>query len=647
MGRGSRKVTRVVKPESDSDEGDDRIADGISDEELADEIDEFHSSRDKVMLGEDSNDDDDDSDDDDDDEDEDAVMGIDADSDSEDDDDDDDGDDVNSVGGSDAESDGEEEKITSGWGKSRKEFYNQDFVDPDFDFDEQQEEDAKEEEEEALRLQALQMAELDEDDYGLPFGGLGKQDDRSKMKKKKGDKTESDMVAELDNELDTIGMDGVAGAAVETIGKDLTHMSTEDRLVQLAEQAPELLDLCEEYSAKTAEQTELLNPIVARVEQGAHGMTADGVAYFTLRQRVVANYLLNVGFYLYLRGLGRSTAEISAHPCIKRIVHARKIFADLEPLHARMCDELESAQAEGTFSFDGPVEGHAAGGEERDVDEDAAAAAAAAEDAESNSDDSIEQEILAKKAKKKGAKGKNKGGKKKKKKSGGAAAAVETTYAEVSFEDAQKQRKVLAKAAKKDAKRRRKAAVDFGETQGGDDDLGEAVAERKEAKKAKRAERAAAKEAASAAASGFSLDDDGLGYDLDGLGGSGGGSGLDGGNLTAEDAAADAFYQAVLAAKDKKKSTKEAGFAEGFDVGAVDDETEENRSITWAMKANKGLTPSRKKEVRNPRVRNRNQHKKRTKQRGGQVQKIRTEKERYRGEEFGIKANVIKSVKLK
>ena len=405
-------------------------------------------------------------------------------------------------------------------------------------------------------------------------------------------------------------------------------MSTEDRLVQLAEQAPELLDLCEEYTGKTAEQADLLGPILARVEQGAHGISADGVAYFTLRQRLVANYLLNVAYYLYLRGLGRPTAEIAAHPCIKRIVHARKIFADLEPLHSRMCDELESAKAEGTFRLDGPTEGQqqeAAGGNAADEDDAEEAAAAAKPD--SDSEDTSGQDVVAKVKK-------GKGSKKKKKK--GKASATETTYSEVSFEDAQKERKAVGKAAKKGAKRRLKAATDFGETKDGDDDLGEAVAERKKARKAAKAERAAAKVAASAASSEFSLDDYDFGLD-----------GVDGDGANAEDAAADAYYEAVVAAKEKKKSTKAAGFADGFDAGGAVEDTEENRGITWQMKTNKGLTPSRKKEVRNPRVRNRNQHKKRTKQRGGQVQKIRTEKEKYRGEEFGIKSNVIKSVKLK
>jgi len=53
--------------------------------------------------------------------------------------------------------------------------------------------------------------------------------------------------------------------------------------------------------------------------------------------------------------------------------------------------------------------------------------------------------------------------------------------------------------------------------------------------------------------------------------------------------------------------------------------TGDNRAITWSMKKNKGLTPSRKKEVRNPRVRNKNKFVKAQKKRKGQVREMRTE----------------------
>lgn len=103
------------------------------------------------------------------------------------------------------------------------------------------------------------------------------------------------------------------------------------------------------------------------------------------------------------------------------------------------------------------------------------------------------------------------------------------------------------------------------------------------------------------------------------------------------------------------------------------------------MKKNKGLTPSRKKEVRNPRVRNKNKFNKAQKRRKGQVCRriyygtrvradavshshlyrvslrhvrvygrvsiqvvdMRDKAKKYSGEAFGIRTDIAKSVKLK
>lgn len=70
------------------------------------------------------------------------------------------------------------------------------------------------------------------------------------------------------------------------------------------------------------------------------------------------------------------------------------------------------------------------------------------------------------------------------------------------------------------------------------------------------------------------------------------------------------------------------------------------RGITFEIAKNKGLTPRRKKEQRNPRVKNRNKYRKAKIRRKGQVREPRTEMSRYAGELFGIKASVKKSIKL-
>ncbi|XP_043677498.1 something about silencing protein 10 [Vespula pensylvanica] len=71
------------------------------------------------------------------------------------------------------------------------------------------------------------------------------------------------------------------------------------------------------------------------------------------------------------------------------------------------------------------------------------------------------------------------------------------------------------------------------------------------------------------------------------------------------------------------------------------------RAITYQIAKNKGLTPHRKKEQRNPRVKHRNKYRKAKIRRKGAVREIRKELTRYSGEISGIKASVKKSIKLK
>jgi len=63
--------------------------------------------------------------------------------------------------------------------------------------------------------------------------------------------------------------------------------------------------------------------------------------------------------------------------------------------------------------------------------------------------------------------------------------------------------------------------------------------------------------------------------------------------------------------------------------------------------SNKGLTPHRPKEVRNPRIKMKNKFQKATKRRKGAVREVRSQEGSYAGEATGIKRNVTHSIKLK
>lgn len=82
-------------------------------------------------------------------------------------------------------------------------------------------------------------------------------------------------------------------------------------------------------------------------------------------------------------------------------------------------------------------------------------------------------------------------------------------------------------------------------------------------------------------------------------------------------------------------------------MDADEEAGDERREITYQMMKNKGLTPHRKKELRNPRVKHRNKFRKALIRRKGAVRTVRKELKRYDGEKFGIKASVKKSIKIK
>lgn len=96
-----------------------------------------------------------------------------------------------------------------------------------------------------------------------------------------------------------------------------------------------------------------------------------------------------------------------------------------------------------------------------------------------------------------------------------------------------------------------------------------------------------------------------------------------------------------------ESDSEEEQVEEDDEMGGEDDDDENRRGITYQMAKNKGLTPHRKKENRNPRVKYRNKYKKALTRRKGAVRKVYTETKRYTGEMSGIKSSVRKSIKIK
>lgn len=94
------------------------------------------------------------------------------------------------------------------------------------------------------------------------------------------------------------------------------------------------------------------------------------------------------------------------------------------------------------------------------------------------------------------------------------------------------------------------------------------------------------------------------------------------------------------------ESDSEQENADNDENGEMADD-DERRQITYQISKNKGLTPYRKKELRNPRVKHRGKYRKALIRRKGAHRTVRKEIKRYDGEKFGIKAGVKKGIKIK
>ena len=122
-------------------------------------------------------------------------------------------------------------------------------------------------------------------------------------------------------------------------------------------------------------------------------------------------------------------------------------------------------------------------------------------------------------------------------------------------------------------------------------------------------------------------------------------------------AAEDDEYYDLVAAKTSKKKSDKAALAEAqrqaaLQGGAVVQQetigTDGKRKITYAIEKNKGLTPHRKKDVRNPRVKKRKKYDEKKKKLASIKPVFKGGEGRggYGGELTGIKGSLVKSTKL-
>eukprot|EP00741_Cyanophora_paradoxa_P024449 tig00022075_g23606.t1 len=280
MARQSKGVKR---------KGSRRVAEP-SREELVDEVDEFHDQRGKVAFVKDAAGDAD--------EDEEQVLDLDL----KDSDESDEGED---------EGEGEEEEPT-GWGRGRRNYY-----DADNKEDKESDEDAaKEEEEEARRIQKRMMEQLNVEDYG----------DETLLGS-----------AQQGTAKSTSGKGRAGPHEAEAIKKDLSDLSVDEKLAIIKQEAPELLQLLQEFKEKILSLQTHLQPLLTRVRAGEIP-TSKGLSYLEVKFHLLLNYCTNIAFYLLLKANGES---VKMHPVISHLVQVRTVLEKLKPLDAKLKYQID------------------------------------------------------------------------------------------------------------------------------------------------------------------------------------------------------------------------------------------------------------------------------------------------------------------
>ncbi|KAJ3953093.1 something about silencing protein 10 [Colletotrichum tropicale] len=510
---------------------------------------------------------------------------------------------------SDEEEEGEgDEADPSWWGSSKKEYYNADQIET--------EADALEEEAEAKRLQQKKLAKMSEEDFLFDEGEW--------LASKPDEAEDQEIVTEVLKDIEITD-----------------DMGPEERRKMLQSRYPEFEHLVNEFQE--------LQPQLVTLQKEAHGKSSQSLE--AVKYWILGCYVAALASYFAILTSpsrdGSSTqktldpAELRDHEVMETLLECREAWQQVKAVRpAAPVDSMDVSEEEAAI----PEE-----------DEDDAAIAAAREEARR-----LRKLEKASKAKKKQAQAVEdslkdlddllKPSKKTKKaKKAAKTTADEDDNSDFGEEEVLDARTAADKAARKKSLRfytsqivqKANRRTDAGRDAGGDHDLPyrERLRDR-QARLNAEAERRGQK---------------GSKYGAD-LGDEGSGDEDDARTAAALRGDGDDEYYDMVAAKSKKKKEENKAYYDALKAAGKADRVVEQevvgadgkRKITYAIEKNKGLTPKRKKENRNPRVKKKMQYaEKQKKLRSMKAQwKGGEPKGGYGGEMSGITTSIVRARKL-
>ncbi|KAG1471605.1 hypothetical protein G6F56_002032 [Rhizopus delemar] len=582
MGKKKTPVFRKGKSEEDASKGDKIKAIRTWNDVEHDSEDDFHDERGKILLDGNEEDEQELSDH--------EIYGLD---------------------GLDEEASEEEEEEKDAedvedqtWGSSKKVYYN---ADEASDIEEM-----REEEEEALRIQKEQLAHMDEADFvddSLSGWGMGGANDTESDKK---------LVEDVTKDLQHISFQA------KLASQRKKQISVAEKLKIIQNESPELIDLLDEFKDRST-LIEELQAIVEKITKD--DMQKEYIAQFIIfKYQTLMNYMTNISFYFALKASEKS--EIREHPVIESLFTLRQTLEKVEGLEKKLKPEIDDFVAV-LYNQDAPKKSSTE--KVRKETKKAEPVLSEVESEEESSEAFEEEEDVA------------------------------DEEEDPRVEDIEEEFKSLRKSAKK---RKRQPVEDFGELEALDElDMEDKLTKKKsirdyvakiESKQAKLTnkyqgdsdlpyrDRVKNERKGVAQPQDTSADLDDADWDEDDAAVA---NSVRNGKVDSDDE----YYADIAAQKaDNKRAKLENYEAQRPEIESRDIDVEDGKKRLASKKIlkNRGLTPHRKKENRNARVKNRSKYEKKMKKLSSTRAVYKAPTATYGGEMSGVKTNVVKSVKL-
>eukprot|EP01104_Vermistella_antarctica_P002715 TRINITY_DN12937_c0_g1_i1.p1 TRINITY_DN12937_c0_g1~~TRINITY_DN12937_c0_g1_i1.p1 ORF type:complete len:715 (-),score=275.79 TRINITY_DN12937_c0_g1_i1:43-2151(-) len=219
------------------------------------------------------------------------------------------------------------------FGSNRSQYYGDDADVDDVDDDD--------EEEEAIRLQKRRASSFrsedfdeydsssDEDDDEDDDDAEEERDDMASLASrgragskqvKKGKRSKKD---EDDNDDIVVKMDP----------KAIRNMTTEEKLDRVITDAPELLELLEDFRRHTKTMRTKLAPLLERTREMGFDRSNEGISFLEAKYQLLLSYCVNICYYLTLKAEGEPVKD---HPVIERLVEIRTILEKIRPLDKKL-----------------------------------------------------------------------------------------------------------------------------------------------------------------------------------------------------------------------------------------------------------------------------------------------------------------------